>query len=250
MPFTLSHAAAALPLQRLGGVRLPLAALMIGTLVPDFLYFLPYQPRWLQSHSLAGLFYFCWPVGLLAWLVYVRFLQRPTLALLPDRWRGALPVDVAGLDARRFALISLTLLLGAITHIVWDAFTHPVPLAVDWPVLRTPLFEIHGRPKRLWWLLQHLSTVFGAGVLWMWALRRRDSAPAVDAADLPRLDSSTRRNAACIIAAATVLLAALEFHLHPSGSFQRRLFHLAIGGMAGGALAWCGVSAWVSRRRS
>ena len=36
MPFTVSHAAAVLPLQRLG---LPLTALMIGSMAPDFGYF-------------------------------------------------------------------------------------------------------------------------------------------------------------------------------------------------------------------
>src|SRR3982751_3185959 len=39
MPFTVSHAAAVLPLQRFGSHKLPLTALMIGSMAPDFGYF-------------------------------------------------------------------------------------------------------------------------------------------------------------------------------------------------------------------
>lgn len=248
VPFTLSHAAAVLPLQRLGGARLPLAALMIGSLSPDFVYFIPWQPRWLQSHTLAGLFYFCWPSGLLGWLVFVRVLQQPTLALLPDSWRGAFPADDGELSLRVLMTVSLALLLGALTHIVWDSFTHPYPLAVNWPVLRTPLFEIDGHTKRLWWLLQHLSTVLGAVVLMFWALRRRAAARDPAGGMHPRVSPATRVVAVSLIIAAVGVLAVAGYLAHPHISFERRIFHLAIGGMTGGALAWLAVALWIRSR--
>ena len=249
MPFTLSHAAAVLPLHRLGRARLPLAALMIGSLSPDFLYFLPYQPRWLQSHSLAGLFYFCWPAGLIAWLMFVRVLERPTLALLPDLWRGAFSADGGELNLRVLVTVSLALILGALTHIVWDAFTHPYPLAVNWPVLRTPLFEFEGRTRRLWWLLQHLSTMLGAAVLLIWAWRRRNAPrDPVSTASLPQVSTATRTVAVALIITGVVVVATAGYLAHSHIRFERRLFHLAIGGMAGGALAWLAVALWIRNR--
>jgi len=100
MPFTISHAAAVLPLSRTG---LPLAALMIGSMSPDFAYFLPNGPGVL-SHSVPGLFKFCWPTALLVWVVFVQLLETPTLALLPDGWRDVFPRSARALTVRNFAL--------------------------------------------------------------------------------------------------------------------------------------------------
>jgi hypothetical protein len=247
VPFTVSHAAAVLPIHRLGP-RLPLAALMIGSMSPDFLYFLPYQPDWLESHNFGGLFYFCWPAGLLAWLVFVRVLERPTQALLPDAWRGVFPLDDGKLSLRVFAVVSLALLLGGVTHIVWDSFTHRSSLSESVPLLSTPLFEIHGRVRRLWWLLQQLSTVLGLAVLLVWALRRRAAPRDPRAAELPTLSHSTRVAAAVVIICAAIVLALVNSYLHPYAHFERRVFHMAIGGMAGAAFGWLVVSLWIGRK--
>src|SRR5690349_19318060 len=85
MPFTVSHAAAVLPLRRFRS--LPLAALMIGSMSPDFSYFTPWT-LFLYTHSIPALFWFCWPVGLALWILFVRMVETPTLALLPDSWRA------------------------------------------------------------------------------------------------------------------------------------------------------------------
>src|ERR1044072_8771303 len=83
MPFTISHAAAVLPLRSL--TRLPLAALMIGSMSPVFPSSLPGDLDRLETHSFAGLFWFCWPIGVAAWVAFVHFPEAPTLALAPPR---------------------------------------------------------------------------------------------------------------------------------------------------------------------
>ena len=56
MPFTVSHAAAVLPLRRyLPG--LPLSAMVIGSMLPDFGFLIPHMDRNL-SHGFGGLFLF------------------------------------------------------------------------------------------------------------------------------------------------------------------------------------------------
>ena len=87
MPFTISHAAAVLPLRGFAKFPLPLAALMIGSLSPDLAYFLPGELGRVETHSFAGLFWFCWPVSIGLWLLFVRVLEQPTIALLPENWR-------------------------------------------------------------------------------------------------------------------------------------------------------------------
>ena len=83
MPFTLAHPAAAVPLARALGHRAVLSALVIGTMVPDFWRFMPFEMRRADSHSVAGFFWFCLPVGLLVYLVYHLLMKRPLLDLLP-----------------------------------------------------------------------------------------------------------------------------------------------------------------------
>jgi hypothetical protein len=127
VPFTISHAAAALPLRRLGKFRLPLAAVMIGSMSPDYAYFLPGGFERMETHSIAGLFLFCWPVSLGLWVLFVRVLEPPTIALLPENWRTRFPSSNREMTLRVLALASVAVLLGALTHLVWDAFTHGRP---------------------------------------------------------------------------------------------------------------------------
>ena len=199
MPFTLSHAAAVLPLYALSKSRLPLSALVIGSLAPDFAYFTP-RDLGPATHSIAGLFWFCWPAGLVAWLVFVRLLERPTIALLPDAWRAQVSPFDESITASVLARVSIALVLGAATHIVWDSFTHASPVVAAMPALRAVVLQINSSPVRVYDILQHLSTIVGFLVLAFWAYpklrtRRRVtlSASAQVYAALPPAISNTAR---------------------------------------------------------
>src|SRR5687768_17581224 len=117
MPFTISHAAAVLPLRKLGGSRLPLAAMMIGSMSPDFAYFLPPDLGRTSTHEFDGILLFCWPVGLALWLLFVHLVERPTIELLPEKWRACVPRSDATPSLRMYAFASLAIILGAMTHV-------------------------------------------------------------------------------------------------------------------------------------
>ena len=81
MPFTLSHAAVAAPLARRG---LILSAVAIGSMTPDFEYFLRLSMNSRWSHSLPGVLTFCLPVSILVlWLFHGYMMQQ--VASVPDR---------------------------------------------------------------------------------------------------------------------------------------------------------------------
>ena len=109
MPFTISHAAAVLPLQK---TRLPLAALMIGSMSPDFAYFLPGEPLREDTHSIAGIFWFCWPVSVALWFLFVGVLEQPTLALLPDRWHARFAPSDRKISVKTLAFASAAVIAG------------------------------------------------------------------------------------------------------------------------------------------
>jgi hypothetical protein len=235
MPFTVSHAAAVLPLRKLGNGRLPLAALMFGAMSPDFSYFLPGDLAVLPTHTFTGLFWFCLPAGLLVWMLYVHLLETPTITLLPDPWRTRITPSNRKVTFAALAFAGVAIVIGAATHVIWDSFTHRwTPVVQALPVLRIPLFKIGYQQIYVYKLLQHLSTVVGMVFLLIWAWRIRHAA---NGATL-----NTRLAAAGILIATSAAFAIANYIDHGGVRFERRLYHLAIGGMFGWMLAWCVVA--------
>ncbi|MEU7277814.1 DUF4184 family protein [Streptomyces sp. NPDC045431] len=137
MPFTLSHAAAVLPaIRRSGAARGPLvaSALVAGSFAPDMTYFadtaLPGAMRFGDvTHGVLGVLTV--DVAIAAALVAVWLMVRePLMALVPGRWQGPLHALLRGQAwrGRRRAELAAwfyaSAVVGATTHVVWDAFTH------------------------------------------------------------------------------------------------------------------------------
>jgi hypothetical protein len=169
MPWTFAHPAAVLPLRRLcASGPLSFTALAVGSMSPDFGYYLgPLEPV-VQTHTLYGLVVFCLPAGLLA-LLLLDWLRDPVARVLPEPHRGILhsvPPTFRSLDLARFAVILLSLALGAATHVVWDSFTHHGRYFVEQiDLLRLPLLQVQHRQFRIFDLLQHASTLAGIAIV-------------------------------------------------------------------------------------
>ena len=248
MPFTISHAAAVLPLRRFTKGALPLAALMIGSMSPDFSYFLPGDLAFLPTHTLAGLFWFCWPAGLAAWLLFVHVLEAPTLALLPEPWRTRITPSDSRITLANIALASVAVLIGAVTHVIWDSFTHRYsPVTDALPLLRISLFKIGWTHIYVYKFLQHLSSVVGmiALLIWAWRIRHAPVPQTCGAAQHSGSPVTTRARAAAVavLLATSCSFAIANYVTHAGVYFERRLFHFAIGGMMGWMLAWLAIAA-------
>ncbi|MGW7308650.1 DUF4184 family protein [Streptomyces sp. NPDC054835] len=137
MPFTLSHAAAVLPgIRSDGRARGPLvaSALVAGSFSPDLTYFAATAvPGAMQfgnvTHSPLGVVTV--DVLITAALVALWLMVRePLVGLLPRRWSGRVYGFVRGRpwrERRPAGLVlwfGLSAVVGATTHVVWDAFTH------------------------------------------------------------------------------------------------------------------------------
>jgi hypothetical protein len=233
MPFTVSHAAAVLPLQRF---KLPLTALMIGSMSPDFGYVFSYESSRQITHSVPGLFVFCLPAGLAVWLFYVYFLEKATITLLSDRWH----TRFAHTDAITPALIaraSLAIVLGAITHLIWDDFTHRGTFTTTAiPVLMAPAPGLSWLP--IYHLLHGLSTVVGLVILYQW-MQHLHRQPARSLIRPYKISERTRIGALWFLLGATVLVAVLEWLPYAHRRYDAQLFALAVGSMSGLFVAWC-----------
>jgi hypothetical protein len=180
VPFTLAHGAAALPFRR---SRLIFSALLVGAFAPDFEYFLRLSPSGRFGHSLLGAFVLTLPLALLVLWLFHAFVKLPLARLLPDsiqrRLTNHLPEFPFG-GLSRFALIVASILIGIITHLVWDSFTHPNTWPYrHWAFLGQPIqVPILGMIP-FYKLLQHGSTIAGVAIFLTWlVLLYRASEPA------------------------------------------------------------------------
>jgi uncharacterized protein DUF4184 len=180
MPFTLAHPAAAIPLRRVLGSYAVLSALVIGSLTPDLAYFVPLRIPRGASHSPAALLWFCLPVGFAVYVVFHAFLKRPLVSLSPSYLRRRLIPVVGpsrGLPRVPQPGIVVSLLAGATTHLLWDAFTHSgAPAVRRLGTLALPLLPAGGHPEFGENTLQLLSTALGFLLLAVFSLRWLSSA--------------------------------------------------------------------------
>ncbi|MEQ3553237.1 DUF4184 family protein [Pseudonocardia nematodicida] len=209
MPFTLAHPAAVVPLLR--GPFVP-PALVCGALAPDVPYFLGtlgiprHAQAWYEpflnattSHGLSGL-WVSTTCGLVLLGLY-GMVRRPVGAVSPFRFRPGAPTVPL---VRRAGWVLPSVLIGVLTHVLWDSLTHNDGAVVPrLDVLSTPLAGGLTAARAL----QHLSTVAGLVVVAMCLRRRVERVPADRAGH--RLSSGSRRGALAGLALATLAGAVL-----------------------------------------
>lgn len=194
MPFTPSHAVIALPF-----LRTPLvpAAIAVGAMTPDLpLFVRGFGVTYSFTHTYANI---VWTMVLALGLFLLwRVVLRPATAELSPRWLARrLPADWGrpAADAVNEALgigrgwtrvlwLVASLLLGVLSHIVWDAFTHEDRFG---SLLLPALAEQWGPLQGFRWL-QHGSSVLGLVVIGIWMLlwlRRATPRAAADRTTWP-----------------------------------------------------------------
>jgi len=172
VPFTLSHAVAALPFRR---TRLVTSALVVGTMAPDFEYFLALKAHDRFGHHFPGVLVLTLPVALLVLWVFHSFVKVHAAALLPQRIQNKVAAYLGEFrfwGPARLAWIVVSVLVGIATHVLWDSLTHigEYPYR-HWALLRqsvaVPVLGMMPFCK----VLQHGSTVLGLAALSVWLYR-------------------------------------------------------------------------------
>ncbi|MDQ7803193.1 DUF4184 family protein [Amycolatopsis sp. A133] len=245
MPFTLCHPAAVLPLARHPLVP---SALVAGSVAPDLFWFLPAPDGFglSRTHEFTAVLWLDPLLALALLTVFHLLLKRPLLALAPRSLAERLPRHPFGW--KRPGWIALSLVLGAATHVGWDAFTHKnggpaflrIPLVTGVDVGR---------------LIQLVSTLAGAAVLAWWLRRWYRTAPVT-----PAPPGTRHRKAVAVFLAGGaltgVLVSVVPFLAHHdpmtrAGVAGNATYLLATGACSGFAVALgLFALAWHARYRS
>ncbi|MBK5271652.1 MAG: DUF4184 family protein [Bacteroidia bacterium] len=175
MPFTFSHPAIVLPLKKFPK-WFSMTGLIIGSLTPDFEYFIRMSDKSIYSHTLAGIFWYDLPLGILLAFIFHNIVASSFINNLPSAWGSRLSNikndNWNNYFKNYFLIVCVSISIGAASHIFWDGFTHRGGYFVRlFPILKTKLY-LSGYPVPLFNLFQHLSTIAGGLVvlLFIWKL--------------------------------------------------------------------------------
>ncbi|HEY2897213.1 MAG TPA: DUF4184 family protein [Gemmatimonadaceae bacterium] len=241
MPLTPSHAVAAPIIQRVIrplGIVLPMSALVIGTMVPDFEYLIRLSPGGGEWHTRVGLLEYCLPAGLATWLIFRIVIGPALLRLLPPGLGAAARATVTpGPTYRLIPGALAAIAIGAASHDLWDSFTH----LDGWAARHLPWLEhrFYLAPHhwvRYFLVLQYVSSVLGLlavmAILWYWVAKQPTAARRI-----PPGERAWRAREAGLLLLSAIAGAALNASRpHPPGRAWT-LGLAAVGSMSALALA-------------
>ncbi|MGC3946854.1 MAG: DUF4184 family protein [Chryseolinea sp.] len=229
MPFTPAHPAIVLPfLKRRGFSAL---GLVIGSMAPDFEYFFKMRVSSAHSHTLAGLLYFDLPVTFLLSWIFIKFVKGNLLANLPPflqrRFRPMQDLNMHSVLVSWF-VFACSALLGSMSHILWDGFTHGNTFFVrNLSFYHGTYVPYEGVKYPLWYALQHISTAIGLAVMIIYVV----SLP-------PQPGMITRPSLAYWLVVLTIAatMVATRFYLHPEDLKEGNFVVSTISGLCGGVI--------------
>jgi len=165
MPFTFSHPAIILPIRKLKEDSFSLTGLVVGSIAPDFEYFIRMNLKGIYGHTLLGLFYFDLPIGLILAFLFHDLIKTPLLRNSPSFFKSRFtPLNFFHWDnyfLKHYWIIFYSILIGSLSHILWDSFTHRTGFFVEnIPILLDSLTVYHYKIP-YYELLQHISSFLG-----------------------------------------------------------------------------------------
>lgn len=146
-----------------------MTGLIIGSLSPDFEYFLRTRVYSTFSHTWLGLFWFDLPLAIVLAFIFHLVVRDKLIDNLPAfLWKRFIVFKkFKWFDyfKNNFLFVIISASFGIATHILWDSFTHEQGQFVQRIDFLKHTFSIAGYSIPLYKLLQHLSTIAGAVII-------------------------------------------------------------------------------------
>lgn len=153
------------------------SAFVLGTMAPDFEYFLKGRPSAEIGHSYLGFFLFNLPLVFAVYLLYKLCVHDVLIVHLPKVLQEAPLPKLAAVPLLKFFVFVYSALFGMFTHVAWDSFTHVGGLMVRRFSIFTYEFVLFTYSIPLYKILQHGSTVFGMTAIFGYVLYRAKKNP-------------------------------------------------------------------------
>ncbi len=169
MPFTFSHPAIILPLKYLPNNWISMTGLIIGSLSPDFEYFIRMRIQSNYSHEIIGIFLFDIPISILFAFVFHNIIRNTLFDNLPIFLKSRLATykqfNWNKYFLKNWYIVIISIFIGAFSHIFWDSFTHSEGFFVKIISILTNEIEILHKQIPIYKLFQHLSALIGGLII-------------------------------------------------------------------------------------
>lgn len=162
MPYTLAHPLYAAPLKLVQPKYLSLTGLILGSMAPDFEFFIALEPYQTIGHSTLGLFLQAIPLSVLLAVLFHCLIKAPLARHLPSVWNldrkahGLVrPWRLGGI--RGWTVFLISVIIGFYAHVLLDGITHETGIFVS----LCPLLEQMMMGTPVYQFLQYGLSIIG-----------------------------------------------------------------------------------------
>ncbi len=181
MPFTFSHPAIILPFAKLEKGWVSLTGLIIGSVVPDFEYFMRMDTKSSHGHTFGGLFYFDVPLAILLCFLFHNLVRNSLIRNLPtglqQRFIKITYFEWNIFFLRNWNLVILSIFIGISSHFLLDSFTNGKGFFVDLIPFLKKRFVYNERILSFHQILYYLISISGlimiVYAIWRMPIHRR-----------------------------------------------------------------------------
>lgn len=145
---------------------LNLMGFILGSMSPDFIYFLCFNPSSNFGHTVLGFIFFNLPLCTLLNFLIFRYVKTIFILSLPNfllnRYSYLIYSSNKLDNLKNFFIFIYSTLFGMLTHVFWDAFTHESGFFVNsFPLFFKKSLVLLNHEVPIYKLFQHGSTLIG-----------------------------------------------------------------------------------------
>lgn len=165
MAFTFAHPAIIVPFEKNFSKAFNFTALILGSMSPDFEYFIKFKVQGTIGHRFIGFLCVNFPLVFIASFLWHYVVKKTLILNLPtplDNWFSYMTDTKFKINSiKSFVVFVYSALIGMSSHILWDAFTHKSGLFVKLIPTLSSYLSIFNFKIPFYKILQHSSTLIG-----------------------------------------------------------------------------------------
>ena len=150
-----------------------MTGLVVGSMAPDFEYFIRMKDYSLYSHTWKGIIYFDLPLSILLAFLFHQLVRNYLIDSLPGLLNRRLDsfkqFDWTRHFKEKFLVILISIIIGTVSHILWDGLTHKSGYFVKHMPFLRQYIGIGGHHMALYEWSQYAWSLIG-GLLILYAL--------------------------------------------------------------------------------
>ncbi|KNF08664.1 hypothetical protein CLPU_6c01500 [Gottschalkia purinilytica] len=179
MPFTFSHPAIVIPIKSKWSRYFSLTGLVLGSMAPDFEYFIRFKPVGKIGHMLIGFFSLNLFMCILIAYLFHYVVKKPLIFNMPspiDKWYYHIALDKWNIASfKELFIFCYSSIIGMFTHVLWDGFTHVNGELVKMLPFLLNKIGIFKYKIPIYKILQHGSTMAGFIIILVFIFMKRNT---------------------------------------------------------------------------